>query len=65
MADRGDHLHEVVESRLGHRGPFEYEYEYRCTEYEYDVPDERRFMGPADFESDGISGGSARVVQWL
>lgn len=23
--------------------PFEYEYEYRCTEYEYDSPDE---LGP-------------------
>ncbi len=29
----------VVENRWRHRGPFEYE--YRCTEYEYDFPDER------------------------
>jgi hypothetical protein len=28
----------VVENRWRHRGPFEYEYEYRCTEYEYDSP---------------------------
>lgn len=35
----------VVESRLGHRGPFEYEYEYSCTEYEYDLPDERDGSG--------------------
>ena len=32
----------VVESRLGNRSPFEYEYEYRCTEYEYDCPGERQ-----------------------
>jgi hypothetical protein len=30
----------VVENRWRHRDPFEYEYEYRCTEYEYDSPDE-------------------------
>ena len=31
----------VVESQFCHHAPFEYEYEYRCTEYEYDLPDER------------------------
>jgi hypothetical protein len=31
----------MIESRFCHHDPFEYEYEYRCTEYEYDLPDER------------------------
>ncbi len=26
----------VVENRFGHRDPFEYEYEHRFTEYEYE-----------------------------
>ena len=31
----------MVESRFCHHASFEYEYEYRCTEYEYDCPDEQ------------------------
>ena len=30
----------MIESWFRHHDPFEYEYEYRCTEYEYDCPDE-------------------------
>ncbi|MBN1854040.1 MAG: hypothetical protein JW829_15020, partial [Pirellulales bacterium] len=30
----------MIESWYCHHDPFEYEYEYRCTEYEYDCPDE-------------------------
>ena len=31
----------AVENRMLHRDPFEYE--YRCTEYEYDFPNEHTF----------------------
>ena len=31
----------MVEDRFTHYCPIEYEYEYRFTEYEYDLPDER------------------------
>jgi hypothetical protein len=31
----------MVESWFCHHVSCEYEYEYRCTEYEYDFPDER------------------------
>jgi hypothetical protein len=30
----------MIERRFCHHDPVEYEYEYRCTEYEYDCPDE-------------------------
>ena len=33
----------AVENRMLHRDPFENEYEYSCTEYEYDLPDEHAF----------------------
>ena len=38
-----------LKGRFGHRDPFEYEYEYRCTEYEYDFPDERIANYPGVF----------------
>ena len=42
----------MIERRFCHHDPVEYEYEYRCTEYEYDCPDER-------WRSAGENGASA------
>ena len=39
----------VVENRLRHRGLFEIEYEYRCTEYEYDLSDVHDGESPIRF----------------
>ena len=32
----------MIERRFCHHDPVEFEYEYRCTEYEYDCPAERK-----------------------
>jgi hypothetical protein len=45
---------QVIEGRFCHHDPFEYEYEYRCTEYEYDCPDERHVDPPQDPELQAI-----------
>jgi hypothetical protein len=56
----------MVEDRLAHSCLIEYEYEYRFTEYEYDLPDERlnspgrgqvTWMTPCEFAGKDVAAG--------
>ncbi len=43
----------MVESGFCHHAPFEYE--YRCTEYEYEFPDEQSTVGTIHILSIGVT----------
>ena len=46
----------MVKSRLRHHNPFEYAYEYRCTEYEHkhEGADEGYTAQPQDLRDDAL-----------
>ena len=56
----------MIDRRFCHHDPVEYEYEYRCTEYEYDCPGEQGGV-PVRANEPVLKGNltCARPVTWV